>query len=108
MVRSVALGLGDKMIKYDLLVYLGLVPVLATIIVAAFIIWSTPTNVDPEVRKIRVSDATLVGLLALFVFIATLYYNDANGAGKEIFDKAYPTIFALAGIIIGYIFTRKN
>ena len=95
------------MIKYDLLVYLGLVPVLATIIVAAFIIWSTPTNVDREVRKIRVADATR-RTLALFVFIATLYYNDANGAGKEIFDKAYPTIFALVGIIIGYIFTRKN
>jgi hypothetical protein len=96
------------MVKYDLLVYLGFIPVFATIIVAAFVIWATPIDVDPEVRKIRVADATLVGLLALFVFTASLYYNDADGAGKEIFDKAYPTIFTLAGIIIGYIFTRKN
>jgi hypothetical protein len=96
------------MVKYDLLVYLGFIPVFATIIVAAFVIWATPVDVDPEVRKIRVADATLVGLLALFVFTASLYYNDPGGAGQEIFDKAYPTIFALAGIIIGYIFTRKN
>ena len=63
------------MVKYDLLVYLGLIPVFATIIVAAFVIWATPVDVDPEVRKIRVADATLVGLLALFVFTATLYYK---------------------------------
>jgi hypothetical protein len=48
------------MVKYDLLVYLGLIPVFATIIVAAFVIWSTPVDVDPEVRKIRVAYATLV------------------------------------------------
>jgi hypothetical protein len=58
------------MVKYDLLVYLGFIPVFATIIVAAFVIWATPIDVDPEVRKIRVADATLVGLLALFVFTA--------------------------------------
>lgn len=96
------------MIKYDLLVYLGFIPVFATIIMAVFVIWATPINVDPEVRKIRVADATLVGLLALFVFAASLYYNDPGGAGKEIFDKAYPTIFALAGIIIGYLFGKKD
>jgi putative ABC transport system substrate-binding protein len=48
------------MVKYDLLVYLGFIPVFATIIVAAFAIWATPVDVDPEVRKIRVADATLV------------------------------------------------
>lgn len=58
------------MVKYDLLVYLGFLPVFATIIVAVFVIWATPVDVDPEVRKIRVADATLVGLLALFVFAA--------------------------------------
>ncbi len=96
------------MVKYDLLVYLGFLPVFATIIVAVFVIWATPVDVDPEVRKIRVADATLVGLLALFVFAASLYYGDPAGAGKEIFDKAYPTIFALAGIIIGYLFGNKS
>jgi hypothetical protein len=55
------------MVKYDLLVHLGFIPVFATIIVAAFVIWATPLDADPEVRKIRVADATLVGLLALFV-----------------------------------------
>jgi hypothetical protein len=64
------------MVKYDLLVYLGFIPVFATIIVAAFVIWAIPVDVDPEVRKIRVADATLVGLLALFVFTASLHYND--------------------------------
>jgi hypothetical protein len=54
------------MVKYDLLVYLGFIPVFATIIVAAFVIWATPLDADPEVRKIRGADATLVGLLALF------------------------------------------
>jgi len=60
------------------------------------------------IQKYEKSESlTQVGLLALFVFTASLYYSDPNGAGQAIFDKAYPTIFALAGIIIGYIFTRK-
>ena len=40
------------MVKYDLLVYLGLVPVVAVIMFAGFVIWSTPLNVDIETRKI--------------------------------------------------------
>ena len=52
----------------------------------------------------------MVGLLALFIFTAILYFVDANGAGEEIFNKAFPVIFALAGTIVGYIFgtTRKQ
>jgi hypothetical protein len=41
---------------------------------------------------------------AVFVFVAILYFVDADGAGKEIFDKSSTTIFALTGTIIGYIF----
>jgi fucose permease len=62
------------MVKYDLLVYLGLVPVVAVIMFAGFVIWSTPSNVDIETRKIRMADAILLGLLALLVFVAILYF----------------------------------
>jgi hypothetical protein len=55
------------MIKYDLLVYLGLIPLVAVIIFSGFVIWRTPTDTDLETRKIRMADAVLVGLLALFI-----------------------------------------
>src|SRR5262245_63603818 len=54
------------MIKYDLLVYLGLLPLIAVIVFSGFVIWKTPTDTDLETRKIRMADAILVGLLALF------------------------------------------
>jgi cytochrome bd-type quinol oxidase subunit 2 len=92
------------MIKYDLLVYLGLVPVLAAFILATYIVRSTADNVDLEVRRIRVADGVLIALAALFVFAAILYFVDAGGAGKEIFDKSSTAILALVGTIIGYIF----
>jgi cytochrome bd-type quinol oxidase subunit 2 len=97
------------MLKYDLLVSLALVPVLAMMIFAGFVIWATPDSAELEVRKIRIADATLVGLLVLFVFTSILYFVDANGAGKEIFDKATTVIFTLIGTVIGYIFgsTKK-
>jgi hypothetical protein len=96
------------MVKYDLLVYLGLVPVVAVVIFSAFVIWATPVNVDLELRKIRLADATLVGLLVLFTFTAILYFVDPGGAGKDIFEKASTVIFALVGTIIGYIFGSKK
>jgi cytochrome bd-type quinol oxidase subunit 2 len=92
------------MIKYDLLVYLGLIPLVAVIIFSGFVIWRTPTDTDLETRKIRMADAVLLGLLALFIFTAILYFVDPEGAGEEIFNKASPVIFALVGTIIGYIF----
>jgi hypothetical protein len=96
------------MIKYDLLVYLGLVPIAAAIVFAVVVIRSTPIDVDLEVRKIRAADAILIGLLALFIFTAILYFVDAGGAGKDIFDKASTTTFALIGTIIGYIFGTRS
>ena len=92
------------MIKYDLLVYLGLIPLVAVIIFSGFVIWKTPTDTDLETRKIRMADAILVGLLALFIFAAILYFVDPEGAGEQIFNKAFPVIFALVGTIVGYIF----
>jgi cytochrome bd-type quinol oxidase subunit 2 len=91
------------MIKYDLLVYLGLLPLIAVIVFSGFVIWKTPTDTDLETRKIRMADAILVGLLALFIF-ADLYFVDPEGAGEQIFNKAFPVIFALVGTIVGYIF----
>jgi hypothetical protein len=90
------------MIKYDLLVYLGLIPVLAAFFFAAYIVYSTPADVDIEVRRMRLADVVLIALAAVFVFIAILYFVDVGG--KEIFDKSSTTIFALTGTIIGYIF----
>ena len=49
------------MIKYDLLVYLGLLPLLAVIVFSGFVVWRTPTDTDLETRKIRMADAILVG-----------------------------------------------
>jgi cytochrome bd-type quinol oxidase subunit 2 len=96
------------MIKYDLLVYLGLIPLVAVIIFSGFVIWRTPTETDLETRKLRIADAVLVGLLALFIFTAILYFVDAEGAGAEIFNKASPVIFALVGTIVGYIFGTRT
>jgi cytochrome bd-type quinol oxidase subunit 2 len=96
------------MIKYDLLVYLGLIPLVAVIIFSGFVIWRTPTEADLETRKLRIADAVLIGLLALFIFTAILYFVDAEGAGAEIFNKASPVIFALVGTIVGYIFGTRT
>ena len=57
------------MIKYDLLVYLGLLPLVAVIVFSGFVVWRTPTDTDLETRKIRMADAVLVGLLALFILL---------------------------------------
>jgi cytochrome bd-type quinol oxidase subunit 2 len=96
------------MIKYDLLVYLGLIPLVAVMIFAGLVIWKTPTDTDLETRKLRIADVILVGLLALSIFIAILYFVDAEGAGAEIFNKATPVIFALVGTIVGYIFGTRT
>ena len=71
------------MIKYDLLVYLGLIPLVAVIIFSGFVIWRTPTDTDLETRKIRMADAVLVGLLALFIFTAILYFVDPEGGVRK-------------------------
>jgi hypothetical protein len=97
------------MFKYDVLVYLGLLPIIAAIIFAGFVIRATPADASIELRKIRIADAILVGLLAFFTFIIILYFVDTTGAGKDIFDKVFAPIFALLGTVTGYLFgTVKN
>jgi hypothetical protein len=94
------------MFKYDPLVYLGPLLFLAVCALAAYIVRKTPANsdIDLEVRRIRVAEGVLMTLAALFIFAAILYFADAGGAGKEIFDKSSTAILALVGTIIGYIF----
>jgi cytochrome bd-type quinol oxidase subunit 2 len=97
------------MLKYDLLVYLGIIPVMGALAVGAIALKGTPTDADIETRKVRLASGVLVALFSMFIFCTILYFADANGAGKEIFDKAFTAILTLVGTIIGYIFgsTRK-
>jgi hypothetical protein len=100
----------DYVLKYDLLVYLGLVPVVVTTVFALTVVMrAMPTDTDIEIRRMRLAGGTLCALFSLFIFTGILYFVDATGAGKEIFEKAYAAILALVGTIIGYIFgaTRK-
>ena len=92
------------MLKYDFLVYLGLVPMLASIGFAVLLIKATPIDADVEQRKLRMADGILIALISLFTFISILYFVDTGSAGKEIFDKATPILFTLTGTVIGYIF----
>src|SRR5262245_48463698 len=90
--------------KYDLLVYLALLVFLIVVIIASYLIKTTTEQADLETRKIRVAAVTLTGILALFIFTSVLYFVEPQGAGKEIFDRAFTAMFTLAGAIVGYIF----
>ena len=96
------------MFNYDALVYLGLVAVVAIILVAAYVVKVTPEAADIETRKIRFAAATFTGILMLFLFTAILYFVDASGPGKEIFDKVFTGLSPIAGGIIGYFFAVKK
>jgi hypothetical protein len=63
---------------------------------------------DLEARKIRFAVATFTGLLMLFVFVASLYYEQNAQAGQDIFDKSVSAMTALAGGIIGYMFGARS
>jgi hypothetical protein len=56
------------MIKYDLLVYLGLISLVAVMIFAGFVIWKTPTDTDLETRKLRIADAVLRAFGAVHIY----------------------------------------
>ena len=96
------------MLKYDLLVYLGLVPIVGTLIIAAVIMTQSAASADVEIRKIRLAGGTLAALFSMFIFTAILYFVDPGGTGREIFDKAYTAILTLVGTIIGYIFSAPK
>jgi len=66
------------MLNYDFLVYLGLVPMLASIGFAV-LIKATPIDADIEQRKLRMADGILmIALISLFTFISILYFVDAG------------------------------
>jgi hypothetical protein len=92
------------MLKYDLLVYLGLVPAVAAIFLAGAVMISIPADADIEVRKMRLAGGAMVAFFSLFVFVTVLYFADPDGPGKEIFEKAYTAILTLTGAIVGYVF----
>jgi len=96
------------MLKYDLLVYLGLVPIVGAMIIAAVVMTQSAANTDTEIRKIRLAGGTLAALFSMFIFTAILYFVDPGGAGREIFDKAYTAILTLVGAIVGYIFSTTK
>jgi uncharacterized membrane protein len=96
------------MLKYDLLVYLGLVPIVAAMIIAAIIISQSASGADVEIRKIRLAGGALAALFSMFIFTAILYFVDPGGTGREIFDKAYTAILTLVGTIIGSIFSAPK
>jgi hypothetical protein len=91
--------------KLVYLVYLALILVVVVIAISAGVIKTTPETNDPEARKVRFAAATFTGITMLFLFISTLYFaSGKDGAGKEIFDRAFSAMFTLAGTIVGYIF----
>jgi NADH:ubiquinone oxidoreductase subunit 6 (subunit J) len=96
------------MFKYDALVYIGLLAVVGIIVVAALVVKSTPEAADFETRKIRFAAATFTGILMLLLFTAILYFVDATGPGKEIFEKVFTGLSPIGRGIIGYFFSAKK
>lgn len=106
--------------KFDGLVYASLgALIIVTIVAAALVGRKDDGNVDLETRKVRFAAATFTGIMLLFVFAASLYFDGevravgpvANtcpcslpNAGKDIFDKGLTAMFTLAGSIVGYLF----
>jgi hypothetical protein len=90
-----------RMVKYDLLVHLGLVPAIASTFLAVAVMISIPQNAEIEIRDMRLAG----GLTFLAVhFRHGLLLRRPEGPGREIFEKAYTAILTLMGTIIGYVF----
>ena len=96
------------MVTYDLLVYLGLVGVIITIIIIAYVIMRSPGQADLETRKLRFAASTCAAVVMLFIFSAILYFVDKTGAGKHIFETAITSMLPLVGVIIGYFFSSRE
>lgn len=96
------------MLKYDLLVYMALLSVIAVVFVSAYVVKQTPDGSDLETRKIRFAAATFTGILILLVFTSVLYFVDGSGPGKEIFERVFTGLTPIAGGIIGYFFAVKT
>jgi cytochrome bd-type quinol oxidase subunit 2 len=99
-------------LHYDPLVYLGLIGVLGMMLMIALVIVKVPEEGDLETRKLRFAASTCAAIVMLFIFSAILYFvdanGDANGSGKEIFDRAVTSMSPLVGVIIGYFFSSRG
>jgi hypothetical protein len=92
------------MVKYDLLVYLGLLPAIASVFLVVAVMILLPENTEIEIRKMRLAGGAMVSLFSVFIFAMVLYFVDPDGPGKEIFEKAFTAILTLMGTIMGYVF----
>ena len=101
--------MGAYMTKYGL-VYFTLIVVIGVIACAAVVLTrDTKDTADLETRKIHLAAATFTGIFLLFIFTSILYYVNPDGAGKDIFDKAFTAMFTIVGTVVGYIFgIRKD
>jgi cytochrome bd-type quinol oxidase subunit 2 len=95
------------MIENIWLVYLGLGLVLIVIVAGALVLWTT-TSGDFETSRLRYAAATSTGLFVILIFVTILYFVNPTGAGKDIFEKAFTPLVALAGAIIGSFFGREK
>jgi cytochrome bd-type quinol oxidase subunit 2 len=94
--------------KYDPLVYFALGAFVFVVLMAAIVLIRTPEAGDLDTRKIRFAAAILTGILMLFVFTATLYFDDQQGRGKEIFTATLTAMTPLVGVLIGYFFGKAK
>jgi hypothetical protein len=101
------LSAGGLIMKYDLLIYLGLGLVLIVIVAGALVLRKT-TSVDFETSRLRYAAATSTGLFVILIFVMILYFVDATGPGKDIFEKAFTPLVTLAGAIIGSFIGRET
>src|SRR5262245_52960347 len=101
--------MGAYMAKYGL-VYFTLIVVIGIMAYGASVLTrNTQDTADLETRKIRLAAATFTGIFLLFIFTSILYYVNPDGAGKDIFDKAFTAMFTIVGTVVGYIFgIRKD
>jgi cytochrome bd-type quinol oxidase subunit 2 len=88
------------------LVYFALAAFVVVIIVAAWLIKTTPETADIEAKKIRFAAATFTGILMLLVLIIILYYT--SDRGKEIFERVLAAVTTLIGAIAGYLFGSRG
>jgi hypothetical protein len=86
-----------------------LIVVIGIMAYGASVLTRTQDTADLETRKIRLAAATFTGIFLLFIFRSILYYVNPDGAGKDIFDKAFTAMFTIVGTVVGYIFgIRKD
>lgn len=94
------------MFCYDVLVYAALLILALGVGIGGWVVAAT-ADADIEKSKVRFAAATFTGILLLIVFTSVLYFVDASGPGKEIFEKILTALTPIAGGIVGYLFASK-